>query len=930
MPHDRFLFIAGGSLGVWRLTLCPNLFPGSPGAPTSCGPPTYAPLFIQPVPGGFVEDGYFERKRCVDVAVVRRLNDAVLFALYAASSDPWQSGIGPTELHAWTVTGSSVTPLARLTFDSTLPGATPAQVGTALAVDPDEDDAVYVALGKGGIWRVDLAGVTLSKSQIPIDFDDQSSPQWGCTALQSGIQDVRDLSIIRVLAGGQLRSYLYAALSYRAILEYELTAPSPTPRFSCTSGYAERISAVSDGGSGVLVAVVNQPVRGQNLETLAPWTVNGRWWDICLAYFRVDEDDPCGWPCSTPAASQIQFFWRDLNSGGALSALGEAIPYSAFWGSLSLRGASTDRFITYACSTGDATRIHEILLNHGTSPPGITVQQVGDYVGKALGVQKSTVSLVNPEVLRFGGEAPGRAEQEGSMVWTDPATMEIFPIPETKSICISPIPALPPCEIGCNSWDNPPYLGNIFSEPQWIDSNDATREHFVKGASTLVRVDLAACASTCSPPAVTSCPGPCPGVLECSGDPCSTSHPSFPVRFAVGDIPGAAVSTSPPFKSEVGWTFVSLKIPTAWPAMGGAMQMKWRQFTNPAAPAVPPVFPAERWTQSTTAYITGVKDPRPPLRDGHPPALYLLRGGSSHIRAVRPAHLFAEAAEACTVLANRGFGESMTLTPSQVRHVLSHVELEWSELGVEQCKPDVTACDGPPTNRDRILFNNRAEVYETRDSSGNPAWVLALAAGFVAVDPSDATCLWRTHVNKPMLVLYDVTQTGSGGFGEMQILRVGVGSDEGNAWAVATKTYDQGVDARTYVFVGDAMGRLLVFAGREQALYPPASAPYLKTQTGPNEVLPPLAVLDMPRDPFDGGAHNVLDLVVDGDYLYCALARGGVGIVNVSDPLQPVLEVVLDTPGLVLGLAIRTVNTPSGPVKQLLVGDSRCGLRIYQ
>jgi len=68
---------------------------------------------------------------------------------------------------------------------------------------------------------------------------------------------------------------------------------------------------------------------------------------------------------------------------------------------------------------------------------------------------------------------------------------------------------------------------------------------------------------------------------------------------------------------------------------------------------------------------------------------------------------------------------------------------------------------------------------------------------------------------------------------------------------------------------------------------------------------------------------------VDGDFLYCALARGGVAVLDISRPsgaplnIQPF--VILDTPGLAQGVAFRG----TGVSRQLIVGDSRAGLRLY-
>jgi hypothetical protein len=103
---------------------------------------------------------------------------------------------------------------------------------------------------------------------------------------------------------------------------------------------------------------------------------------------------------------------------------------------------------------------------------------------------------------------------------------------------------------------------------------------------------------------------------------------------------------------------------------------------------------------------------------------------------------------------------------------------------------------------------------------------------------------------------------------------------------------------------------------------PPDKA-YLPTRT---PVLTPTATLAFDRDPYDGSPPDVVDVVIEGDYAYLALSRSGVGVVDISDPLTPTLVVVLDTPGLAQGLALRrdSLDRP-----QLLVGDSRAGIRLY-
>jgi hypothetical protein len=128
-----------------------------------------------------------------------------------------------------------------------------------------------------------------------------------------------------------------------------------------------------------------------------------------------------------------------------------------------------------------------------------------------------------------------------------------------------------------------------------------------------------------------------------------------------------------------------------------------------------------------------------------------------------------------------------------------------------------------------------------------------------------------------------------------------------------------------YAFVSDGLSRLMVFDISELQTVPPATLPYY----GHNHFLIPVAPdVIFPIDPYDGKPANVIDLALDKDnnYLYCALGRAGVAVVDVSNPLAPTLVSVLDTPGLVLGVTIRKLQNGD---EQLVVGDSRCGIRVY-
>jgi hypothetical protein len=168
------------------------------------------------------------------------------------------------------------------------------------------------------------------------------------------------------------------------------------------------------------------------------------------------------------------------------------------------------------------------------------------------------------------------------------------------------------------------------------------------------------------------------------------------------------------------------------------------------------------------------------------------------------------------------------------------------------------------------------------------------------------------------------------------LLRVAVGPDVSHAFSVRTKTY---ADGKTLVFVGDLLGRVYVIDVSGDVLFSPAAtSPYLTigcAQAQPPNCTPILRVLSgpgesyaFPADVVDGRRPNLLDIEIDGDVLYCALGRAGVAWIDISRPegslnLTPLAA--METPGLAQGLAFRG----EGEGRQLLVGDSRSGLRLY-
>lgn len=904
------LYIAGGALGLWRLTLCAELFDPTP---TACGESSYQALEIPGVTGGQLEGGYFQRKRCVDVAIIETGASPVLFALYAASNDPSQSAIGPTELHAYTLTGSNVVPLARLTFDAlpTTPPIPRSSVGSALAVDPGDPDSVYVAMGKGGIWRVDLSvgpPALLSAAQLSIDYCSSSVPS--VCAPPPCVENVRDLAVIRAELSSGTKAFLYAALNYGRILVYDLTAPTPTYTFTCVGcGYPDRIAVARNGQTNeVLVAVAVGDARSIVAESAGPYTTNGLWSNLCLLNHLEDPDDLTG----ISECAKVKFFKGSLSSPGALSEYSASVDYRLYWGSLILDNVEPDEFRCYTCSTQQASEVREVTLSGTTLTAGL----LHKYVGKNYGAGKGVVSLQNPGIVRFGSEAAGLVEFEDAQVYIDTnPPYEISFVPSTKSPCPggSSTSTCAPSD-DCNPrFDPAPWNGDIMGEAHWIQPDQPELEWFLAGSgkNTVYRQALTTGPTgdcTCSP--VSDCTAP--------WDPCTGPSNS-----------STAVWNKPPALSRGGHRLVRLTVPASGPPANGiALDMRWWQVEIPRLPIT------IEHSGDSVVYAPSTLDPR--LLNGYPRAVYCSRSASDYgVKTYRPTDLLAAANSSCPLLPavpdTLGFGEH--IASPQILHTFTHPELELDENGTTQCFSN-TLCGGAG-NPFRTIFNNQSSAFEILDPSGSPVTILALAAGFPVTAPDApghaqlASCLWTAYYGLPMLVLLDVTETGVS-FAQPELLRVGLGGGQGHAWAVETKTYGTGPDARTYAFVGDVLGSILVFDVSYDQLFPAATAPYINPNDPEgNPILERVGGLLFPVDPYDGHRANCVDLELDGDILYCALGNQGVGIVDVSVATDPALLAVIDTPGIVMGLALRTVGT-SPSVRQLVVGDSLCGIRVYE
>jgi hypothetical protein len=320
--------------------------------------------------------------------------------------------------------------------------------------------------------------------------------------------------------------------------------------------------------------------------------------------------------------------------------------------------------------------------------------------------------------------------------------------------------------------------------------------------------------------------------------------------------------------------------------------------------------------------------------NGWPARVYGIRPGSNAGLKVMDPEELCTTGVICT--GQDGFGER--ISGFHYGQAVTHVELQQDAttgLIISGCQASIDCGDGFSSSSPRRLFNNSADIYQCTSSRGQQCYVVAVAAGFFGgiqnLSLLPTLCRMQTYQYHPQLALFDVTRTGSTP-SDPQLLKVAttqVGEstgDAGHAFTVVVATRGTGSTAHQYAFVGDIdVGRVLVYDVSYDQLFPASSVPYPTS-----DLQFPIAVLPLPRDPYDGAPTNVIALKIpttQPNYLYCALSRTGVGVVNITDPTNPQLCTILDTPGLALGLSFRML---AGNHEQMIVGDSRCGIRVYE
>ena len=157
-------------------------------------------------------------------------------------------------------------------------------------------------------------------------------------------------------------------------------------------------------------------------------------------------------------------------------------------------------------------------------------------------------------------------------------------------------------------------------------------------------------------------------------------------------------------------------------------------------------------------------------------------------------------------------------------------------------------------------------------------------------------------------------------------------------WGVDVKTYpaeSEFEEDKVYAFVADLFGRVYVFDVSASQIFPAVQLPYLPYSSTPPQpppsapILTPMRTITFMPEPADGLAPNCVDIEIDEEFAYVALAKGGVAILDLSvDPAlaSPTLVDVMDTPGVAVGVTFRRIL---GVATHLVVGDTRCGMRLY-
>ncbi|MCY2959126.1 MAG: hypothetical protein NTY35_03090 [Planctomycetota bacterium] len=962
---ERQVFIAGGSTGLWRIDLCDALF-------TSASPP---PCIAVPTRVDRVGcEARFAWKRCVDVAFVEGNSgaggDALLLALFSASSDvskrdsirPCENvaDLGATELRAYRVAANgTIVPHASCLLSplNVNPTGAGEELGLALATDPGDPNVVYVSVGWGGIRKVDLTTATFVVTPIPLglacglpDFPLGGGP--GCPAGEQ----VRDLAVVRTSALGTL---VYAAMEHGRVAEVQFL---PGGSFLVSTlplgAYFPNKIAATAVGDEVLVAVGLHKSNGLGSDSSAPARTTGVWTDMCIQVGIRDPNNVNGLP---QVVNEIRFLTRNATSALAPLASTPSVPVDQYWNALEfLPTTIPGRVRLYASTAKEGLR--GLKAVRGAQPLAWTISPAWTgglpFQGVAFSAGDPTVSLLSNAIGGAGFDGLSRA-MAGRMfaITASAGVTDLRPIPNTNSACPIESQAYPSeqCPNAQVKLADPtPFAFQpATSSAHWIDPYDPLRrtEWFVSGDNTTNWF---------------ADPSPCQWLLDgtqCVPDPC----PSVPTPggghsfWAKRAIPGSV--------TDVGWMVARLRTGGSNPATvtGLDMDLDWWQLpTNNASPNEKSV---------TTPYTTSTADPRTipvgPSAVPVPKFIHLVRNGAVEgIKIVRTQWLMdrASAATPTCPMNVRGNGEPLA-SPAppvgwapgndlQMLSVPTRVDVLAPNCSI-RVQPVDCLGGASAINSARILFSNKAHIFSVPDPNvpGLEHTVLAVASGFVATSvdgTNNLNCAWGPYYRRALTVFLDITNLDV----DPQVfltqplppvLGAGLGPDPAaenpsqdesttsHSYSVRTKQYASPGGPRTFAYVADLLGRVLVYDVSWDKLKPPGSpVPNpLPGYTNGAVLLPLHAVHRFPTDPFDGRRPNCTDLEIDQGVLYCATSRAGIYLLEIgSIPVASLTAgfptyAFLDTPGVATGITFRRADPPNTQLDQMLVGDNRCGLRLY-
>jgi hypothetical protein len=451
----RYLFVAGGTMGLWQMSFCENLFTQPPTVPPACLCKDCAVRIDQDNQIGF------QRKRCVDMAIVEGNGAGVplLCALFSARGDTPQP-LGPTELQVYklnangtaTIYGGNSTGNPLQITTGTIAPQNRNAVGTAIVSDPGDPNSVYVAMGTAWLYRIDLSTITFTSAPYGM-------PPSGCPPLIncSEGEQMRDLALVHTATQ---RSVIYASLDYGRVLEYRYVGPSSTPTVTAFTvsampggTFPNRIAAATgDAASGqgdrVLIALGLETFPGATTDT-EPASLTGGWSSVCVAP-GIEDPNHNPLPCNGTfgGCNEVRFYKSNIGTTPpALIQVGTSISKGLFWRALLLRRDAGNPcvFWSHECTVFDGTVGRTIYDPFGaglcpTPPPPLPPDYI--HIGPSFSATDGTVSVVNPKVTYFGTDA-GPAIQGKTMMYITSSPRDIVPV-EDAVLCPAPFnPCLP-------------------------------------------------------------------------------------------------------------------------------------------------------------------------------------------------------------------------------------------------------------------------------------------------------------------------------------------------------------------------------------------------------------------------------------------------------------------------------------------------------